>query len=257
MKNLLHTVTVFNIFKIAIFLVAVNVYNTPAAAEIVSGGAISTPDSTLTSEMAKIKQEKLAIEAKSKEQEAACYKKFAVSSCLKDVKTEKLAALNEVKRRELELNNQQRSQKAKAVQEKQEKRESSNATSQTKESPDALKSGNSDDSTQTTKSTKSPKTVKNGLDSKTRLEKLPADEQQRLNAANKRVADANQKLAASQKKAQLRANKQSQSSAQAASYAKKLQLAEAHKNEIAQKQAAKTKPKSAPLPIPSAAEIAR
>jgi colicin import membrane protein len=264
MKNLLRTTTVFNIpntLIFAIFIIAFQAINTPAAAQIASENTVNSTESNFASDLNKIKQEKLAIEAKSKEQEAACYKKFAVSSCLKDVKTEKLAALNEVKRRELELNNQQRSQKAKAVQEKQEKRESSressNAASQSKESPDALKSGNSDDSTQTTKSTKSPKIGKSGLDSKTRSEKLPADEQRRVNAASKRAADVNQKLAASQKKAQLRANKQSQSSAQAASYAKKLQLAEAHKNDIAQKQAAKTKPKSAPLPIPSAAEIAR
>lgn len=257
MKNLLHISTVFNIFsifKFAILIIAIKVTNTPAIAQITFENTVNLIESGYASDLNKIKQEKLAIEAKSKEQEALCYKKFGVSSCLKDVKTEKLTALNDVKRRELELNNQQRSQKAKAVQEKQEKRESSNVTSQSKESPDALKSGNSNDSTQTPKS---PKTVKNGFDSKARSEKLPADEQRRVNAASKRVADANQKLAASQKKAQLRANKQSQSSAQAASYAKKLELAEAHKNELAQKQATKTKPKSSPLPLPSAAEIAR
>ncbi len=256
MKNLLHTATAFNIFKIAIFLIAIKAYTATATAEIVSGEKINTPDSTLTSEIAKIKQEKIAIEAKSKAQEAVCYKKFAVSSCLKDVKTEKLAALNEVRRRELELNNQQRSQKAKALQEKQEKKESSNAASQIKESPETLKSGNSDSAAQTTETKKISRVEKNRRDPKARSEKLPVDDQQRLNAAKKRVAEANQKQAAAQKKAQTRAEKQSQSASQAASYAKKLQLAEAHKNEVAQKQAAKTKPKSAPLPIPSAAEIA-
>jgi colicin import membrane protein len=245
MKNLLHFVTAFNIFgifKFAIIIVALQVINTPAIAQIAPEIAANPTESNFSSDLNKIKQEKLAIEAKSKEQEAACYKKFGVSSCLKDVKTEKLTALNEVKRRELEINDQLRLQKAKAVQEKQEKRESSKATSKSKESTEALKAGNSE---------------KNSREPKARAEKSPTVDRQRVDAASKRAADANQKLAANQKKAQLRANKQAQSSAQTASYAKKLQLAETHKKEIAQKQAAKTKPKSAPLPIPAAAEIAR
>jgi hypothetical protein len=245
MKNLLRTTTVFNIFNtltFAIFIIAFQAINTTAIAQVVSENAVNTTESNFASDLNKIKQEKLAIEAKSKEQEAVCYKKFGVSSCLKDVKTEKLAALNEIKRRELEINNQLRSQKEKAFQEKQEKRESSKATNKSKDSAEVLKSGNSD---------------KNSREPKARAEKLPTDDKQRVDAASKRAAEANQKLVANQKKAQLRANKQSQSSAQTASYTKKLQQAEEHKNSIAQKLAAKTKPKSAPLPIPSAAEIAR
>lgn len=242
MKYLLRSITVFNTLKYAIFIIAFQVTNTSSAVQITSENAVNSTESGFSSDLNKIKQAKLAIEAKSKEQEAACYKKFGVSSCLKEVKTEKLAALSDVKKRELEINDQQRSQKAKAIQEKQEKRESSKASSKTKESPDALKLGNSE------KSKREPKTS---------TEKLPADDKQRVDAANKRAADANQKMAANQKKAQLRANKQSQSSAQTASYTKKIQQAEEHKNAINQKQAAKKKPKSAPLPIPSAAEIAR
>jgi colicin import membrane protein len=242
MNNYLHTFSVFNIFKFAIFIIAIQAYNAPAVAQIASKNIANSTESNFVTDLNKIKQEKLAIETKSKEQEAACYKKFAVSSCLKDVKTEKFAALNEVKRRELEINDQLRSQKAKAVQQKQEKRESSKVTSKSKESPEVLKSRNAD---------------KNSREPKARPEKSTTDDKQRVDAASKRAAEANQKLAANQKKAQLRANKQSQSSAQTASHAKKLQLAETHKNEIVQKQAAKTKPKSAPLPIPTAAEIAK
>lgn len=242
MKYLLRTTTVFNTLKFAIFIIALQAINTPAAAQITFENAANSTESDFSSNLNKIKQDKLAIEAKSKEQEAACYKKFGVSSCLKEVKTEKLAALNDVKKRELEINDQQRSQKAKALQEKQKKRESSKASSKTKESPEALKLANPE------KSNREPKA---------RAEKLPADDKQRVDAANKRAADANQKMAANQKKAQLRANKQSQSSAQTASYTKKVQQAEEHKNAITQKQAAKKKTKSAPLPIPSAAEIAR
>lgn len=236
---------------IAIFLIAIQAYNATATAQITSENTSNPLGSNVTTELAKIKQEKLAIEAKSKLQEGACYKKFAVSSCLKDVKTEKLAALNDTKRRELELNNLLRSQKEKAFQEKKDSKAKSDVTNKSRESSASLKSESAENLD------KQPKTAKITKEPKTRIEKMPRDEQQRLNAANKRVTEANQKLAANQKKAQLRANKQSQSSAQTASYTKKLQQAEAHKNELVQKQAGKTKPKSASLPTPSAAEIVR
>ena len=254
MTHLFHSVVTFNLLRtliFAIFIIAINLYITPAKAQIATKKTINTLESTVATELAKIKQEKLAIEAKSKELDAACYKKFAVSSCLKDVKTEKLAALNNAKQRELELNNQLRSQKEKAFQEKKDSKEKSDLTNKSKESSASLKSESAENLD------KKPKTAKITKAPRTSIEKTPRDEQHRLNAANKRVAEANQKLAANQKKAQLRANKQSQSSAQTASYTKKLQQAEAHKNEVAQKQAAKTKPKAAPLPVPSAAEIAR
>jgi colicin import membrane protein len=229
---------------LAIFFIASQAINTPTMAQ----NAVSNIDSKLILELTELKQEKVAIETKSKEQEAACYKKFAVSSCLKEVKTEKLAALNGIKLRELAISDRQRLGKEKAVQLKKDK---SDASNQSKEASKALQPENSGQEGITRKS---EKIISNP---NPRTEKLPADEQQRINAASKRVADVNAKLAAAQKKAQMRAKKQSQTSEQSASYAKKVQLAEEHKNELAKKQADKTKAKSAPLPIPSAAEIAR
>jgi colicin import membrane protein len=229
---------------LAIFFIAATAINTPTMAQ----NTVSNIDSKLALELTELKQKKVAIETKSKEQEAACYKKFAVSSCLKEVKTEKLAALNGVKQRELAISDRQRLGKEKVVQLKKDK---SDASNQSKETSAALQPENSGQEGITRKS---EKIISNP---NPRAEKLPADEQQRINAANKRVADVNAKLAAAQKKAQMRAKKQSQTSEQSASYAKKVQLAEEHKNELAKKQADKTKAKSAPLPIPTAAEIAR
>ena len=60
----------------------------------------------------RIKQEKLEIDANLKRQEAVCYKKFAVSNCLKDAKTEAQAALNQIKRREIEIKELQRNTKS-------------------------------------------------------------------------------------------------------------------------------------------------
>ena len=95
---------------LAIFFIAIQAINTPTMAQ----NGLSNIDSKLVLELTELKQEKLAIEIKSKEQEAACYKKFAVSSCLKEVKTEKLAALNGVKLRELAISDRQRFEKEKA-----------------------------------------------------------------------------------------------------------------------------------------------
>lgn len=244
------------ILLFAILIIAVHAYITPAIAEISSNKTKNTLESNVTTELNKIKKEKLDIVGKSKVQEAACYKKFAVSSCMSDVKNEKLAALNDVKRRELELNNQLRLQKEKTLQEKKEKKENSETVKKSKDEATSLKPESLEKADTKPETSKVAKTAKVPKTFKTRVEKTPGDEQ-RLNAAKKRVADANQKLAANQKKQQLRANKQAQINAQEASYNKKVQLAEAHKNEISQKQVAKSKSKAAPLPIPTAAEIAR
>ena len=239
-----------------ILIIAIQAYITSATAEIIYNTTKNTLESNVATELNKIKKEKLDIEAKSKVQEAACYKKFAVSSCMSDVKNEKLAALNDAKRRELELNNQLRLQKENSLQEKKEKKENSETVKKSKDEATSLNPESLEKSDTKPEASKVSKTAKVPKIPKTRAEKTPGD-QQRLNAANKRVADANQKLAANQKKKQLKANKQAQSNTQEASYNKKVQLAEAHKNELAQKQAAKTKPKSASLPTPSAAEIIR
>jgi hypothetical protein len=69
MKNLLRTTTVFNIFNtltFAIFIIAFQTINTPAIAQVVSENAVNTTESNFASDLNKIKQEKLAIEAKSK-----------------------------------------------------------------------------------------------------------------------------------------------------------------------------------------------
>jgi colicin import membrane protein len=226
----------------AIFIIAIQAYITPAIAQNTSETTSLTVESKVAAELSKIKLEKSAIEAKSKEQDAACYKKFAVSSCLKEVKTEKLTALNDVKRREVELNDQLRAEKTRVIQEKQALKKSPNSSNST------------NNSNGVSQSAKTLKAEKNRI---VRDEKLPPDDSRRVNAANKRVADANQKNIANQKKAQSRALKQAQSNTEAEKYSKKQQQAEEHKNAVTQKQAAKTKPKSAPLPIPSSAEIAR
>lgn len=222
---------------ITIFFIAVQAYVTLARAQI---------DVTLSAanEIESIKQEKLEIDANLKRQEALCYKKFAVSNCLKEAKTEAQAALNQIKRREIEIKEIQRDIKIKSDQNKKEKAVEKNTESVSAESAISESKDKS----------KVIKTVKPGRAIKTDAEVLAeknTNDKLRADAAKKRLEDTNQKLAASQKKAQTRASKNSQSAANAALYNQKLAQAEAHKAALEKKNLERKKAKSAPLPIPN------
>jgi hypothetical protein len=219
----------------AIIFAALQAINTPAMAQ---NDALNV-ESKLTLELAELKQEKLSIESKFKALEAACYKKFAVSNCLQDVKTEKLRALGDIKRRELVINDAKRQLKADEINKKSKK------LVEKEDVPASV-----------SKSAKSEKPSRSGNN---RVEPIPKDQsklsEQRALAAQQRVLDSNKKQAASQDKATLRAKKLAESEVNAAKFNKKILEAEAHKNALEKAKAEKTKPKSAPLPIPSAEEM--
>ena len=222
----------------AIIFAALQAMNTPAMAQ----NDASNADSRLTSELAELKQEKLSIESKFKTLEAACYKKFAVSNCLQDVKTEKLRALGDIKRRELAINDAKRQLKADEINKKSKK---------LVEKVDVP--------TSVSDASKSAKSEKPSRTDNKRAEPAPKDQsklsEQHALAAQQRVLESNKKQAASQEKAKLRAEKLTEAEEQAAKFDKKILEAEAHKNAVEKAKAEKTKPKSAPLPIPSAEQL--
>jgi colicin import membrane protein len=187
----------------------------------------------VSQELVGIKQEKVAIDANLKKQQAACYKKFAVNNCLKDAKTEAQTALNAVKRREIAINDQQRN--AKAAVKKVENHSGGDKISDVKDKTEAVKTA------------KPGKVIKSDADI---LAEKNASDTSRAKAAQKRLAELKQKQAESQKKAQSRVNKNSQSSANATKYAQKITQAEEHKQTLEKAKLAKNKPKSPPLPIP-------
>jgi len=222
----------------AIIFAALQAINTPAMAQ----NDASNADSRLTSELAELKQEKLSIESKFKTLEAACYKKFAVSNCLQDVKTEKLRALGDIKRRELAINDAKRQLKADEINKKSKK---------LVEKVDVPAS--------VSDASKSAKSEKPSRTDNKRAEPVPKDQsklsEQRALAAQQRVLESNKKQAASQEKAKLRAKKLTEAEEQTAKLNKKILEAEAHKNAVEKAKAEKTKPKSATLPIPSAEQL--
>ena len=222
----------------ATILIALQAINTPAIAQIDDLNA----DSKQALELAELKQEKLSIESKFKTLEAACYKKFAVSNCLQEVKTEKLRALGDIKRRELAINDAKRQLKADEI----------NKRSKKLVEKEDVPASVSDAS-------KSAKSEKRSRSDNNRAAPVPKDQsklsEQRALAAQQRVLDSNKKQAASQQKAKLRDNKLSEAEEQTAKFNKKLLEAEAHKNAVEKAKAEKTKPKSAPLPIPTAEQL--
>jgi colicin import membrane protein len=220
-----------------IFFIAAQVYITPATAK-------NDDIQNAADELILIKQEKLAIDASLKKQEALCYKKFAVSSCLKDAKTEAQTALNKIKRREIEIKELQRSAKAESDLNKKEKPLGKNTPNNGAEAV----VGESVGKTKVVKTAKPSRTVKTDEEI---LSEKNAKDKSRAEAANKRLDDSNHKLAASQKKTQIREGKNSQSSANLDKYKQKLLQAEAHKAAIEKANLERKKEKSAPLPIPA------
>ncbi len=255
-----------NIFKYnvkyffnAIVFIAAQACITLAMAENGDVNSKIFTETAANTELAKITQEKLAIEAKSKEQEASCYKKFSVNNCLKDVKTEKLAALNRIKRRELEIKDQLRAKKAGSQQGKNTKSSQSQNTNQTSSDSRDGKS-NKNKNVASEKSSKNAKAKKIEKSEAEIIAEKDANAKSRAGAAQKRLAATNEKIAASKKKAQVKAVKNSQTGVNTAKYKQKLLQAEEHKAEVEKSRldkSSKSKPISAPLPVPTAAELAR
>lgn len=222
----------------ATILIAIQACITPAIAQ-------NNLEINVVDELTKLKQEKLEIDANLKKKEAICYKKFAVSDCLKDAKTEAQADLNKVKRREIEIKDLQRKNKAESS-----LYESASGKKTEKNSDEVT---NSEAKNKTEKIAKSGRAAKSNRAIQTDAEILAeksVNDKSRADAAKKRLEESNQKLAASQKKAQSRANKNSQSSANTAAYNQKLIKAEAHKADLEKKNLERKKAKSAPLPTP-------
>jgi hypothetical protein len=176
MKNILFT----------IFFIAAQAYITSANAQ--NGDLKNASD-----ELLKIKQEKLDIDSNLKKQEAVCYKKFAVSRCLTDVKTEAQTALNKIKRRELEIKELQRSAKAESDRNKKEKTLVEKMPRNGAEASEGEPKGKSklDSAIQPSRAIKTDAEIQADKNSK---------DLSRAEAAKKRVDESNEKLVASQKK---------------------------------------------------------
>jgi hypothetical protein len=233
-----------------IFIIAVQAINTLATAQNKELNVEVKSDANLDAKLAEIKQARLAIESSFKTREAVCYKNFAVSNCLQALKSEKLLALSEIKRQELEINDQKRQVKSDAVEKKVFEKSKKIAE---KEQAKTLKEAPNSNIEKTRKFAKQSNTA-DKPDASLLNDPLKNDPStlaaKRASAASQRVLEANAKQAASQQKAQSRALKFSQSGEQEVKFNQKQLDSQAHRNKLEKAAAEKTKPKSASLPIP-------
>ncbi|MDO8343447.1 MAG: hypothetical protein Q7T48_09635 [Cellvibrio sp.] len=180
--------------------------------------AENLPLSAEASERASLVLDREKIQSQFNEKEAACYKKFAVDSCLKNAHTERRTALAEIKRKELAMNDLERQKKKAEID---------------------------------LKISKPPVTNRSTTDVENlnRSVKPSHDEAKQAEIAKKRAEATSQKMMASQTKAAQRAEKTKFAGENTVKYQKKLIKADEHKAATEQEMTNSTKPKAASLPI--------
>ena len=171
------------------------------------------------SERSKLTQDRARIESEFVLKESACYKNFVVDACLRQVNTDKRAALAEIKRQELAVNDLQRQKKKAEIEKK-----------------------------------ASKPIISNQPDTDIKLN-VPAttsalEQEKKITDAKNRVKKMNQKISNAQLKAAQRVKKSNSTDQEMTKYQKKMLEADAHKVEIEQRKLLSTKPKAASLPIP-------
>ncbi|MBF9266979.1 hypothetical protein, partial [Paracidovorax cattleyae] len=74
--------------------------------------AFEVAQAARTAERTRIQQERRALEARKKKEEAVCYQRFSVEDCLETVRSQVRDADGVLRKREVELNNAERREKA-------------------------------------------------------------------------------------------------------------------------------------------------
>lgn len=74
--------------------------------------AVDAPPETVARERSRIEAERRREDARFAGEEAACYQRFAVNDCLREVRVRRRAAFEDLRRQEIELNDAQRRSRA-------------------------------------------------------------------------------------------------------------------------------------------------
>ncbi len=207
----------------AMYLIAYYVYITPVVAQNINKYSIEI-------ERKQIQQEKFEIESSYKEMKAICLKKFVATPCMDDANQQKKKALAKIKQRELVLNDEARELKKSKIKNKQ------------PESPIVNSQSQSQSQIQEQIRFTDPQL---NTEEHAKQKQLQTQEQAKL-----RVEKTEKKKVESAEKAGERLEKSKQESANSAQYQSKVVAAQARKNAIDEKNANRSKPKAAPLPLP-------
>ena len=206
----------------ALFLLAV--LSGGAAAQ--TAGAPVSPDAERT----RIAAERARLDAGFLTEDAACYKKFFVNSCLDDVNSRRREALATLRTQEILLNEQER--KMRGAEQIRRIEEKSSAENQQREADQRAKAAS---------------------DYESRLAGQKQTQQSRTNARAAEPANAEARsgrLQANQQKKQVRSAKQAAEAAETARYEARQKEAEERRAQNMRARLQRTKPSSQPLPLP-------
>ena len=181
-------------------------------------------------ERVRINAERLALETKFDAEEATCYTKFFVNSCLNAIKPRRREAMTDLRRQEIALDEGQRKQKAADQIRKIDEKSSPEVQQQAAERrAQALD------------------------DQRSRVERAQKKADERIDLKQNealRAADAVNKMKGSQERAQARVDKQAAIAEEVQKYKEKQQEVMERKANREKKQREQTKPAAQPLPAP-------
>lgn len=211
-------------FAIAIFLFSLGGF------AISQTGPLDVQTVDIGAQRAAIGAERNRLESGFLSEDAACYEKFAVNSCLENVNTRRRAAMAELKRQEIMLNDTQRKSKA----------EAQILKSKEKSSPENLQQ-DSQRRAQAVEDFRSRQ--RRDEENEKKLKSAVANESSALQANAARLENQ-------QKKIQMRAEKQANGVEEAKKFRERQIQAQERRVQHEADQANRLKPASKPLPLP-------
>ncbi|RYX95752.1 MAG: hypothetical protein EOO28_10080 [Comamonadaceae bacterium] len=179
-------------------------------------------------ERTRIGAQRLDLEAALAAEDAACYDKFLVNSCLDKVNVKRREAMSDLKRQEIILNDQERKQRAAEQLRKIEEKSSA--------------------ATQEAAAQRRAQALKDTQDRAVRGDQKAVDRAKTDADAKSNVESAAAKQASRQAEAAARAEKQAGAAEEARKYEERQKLAETRRAENAER--IKSKPAAKPLPVP-------
>ena len=209
------------IFAVLLFLASLC---TGAAAQ--TAAAPANPDAERT----RIAAERVRLESGFLTEDAACYQRFFVNSCLDDVNTRRRETLAALRTQEIVLNEQER--KLRGAEQIRRIEEKASAESQQQQADQRAKAASNDQS---------------------RLNGQKEKQQSRTKAQAAEQANSEaraERLRANQQKKQARSDRQAAEAAETARYDARQKEAEARRAQNAREQLQRAKPTAKPLPLP-------
>ncbi len=181
-------------------------------------------------ERARLAQERKDVDARYATEQAACYKKFAVEDCLQESRRRRRTDTDNIKRQEAVMNDFERKRRAAAQLDKLEQKKADQRAQESEaKRQEALKSQQDRD-----------QRAADHAASRAQTASQAAERQKQFD--DKQRAHAEEQAKAAQRRAEAPAAR--------SDYEEKQKKAQEHRADLDRRNAAKTKPRSAPLPTP-------